>query len=88
MTPALLNVIQPSRQPPLVEGRALAFKTWLGLRYDRPAVPDHLVDLGREIAKRCETKGSRETAKKVHDVLMQFNDTQTPPHVALFAVIT
>jgi hypothetical protein len=67
--------------------RARAFTTWLGKRYDRPAVPEHLVQIAREVASRCGTKGGRQTAAGVHDVLMQFDDSTDPPRVALFAVI-
>ncbi len=71
----------------LPESRLRALKTWLGRRYDRPAVPEHLVALAREVSKRCESKEGRPTAQKIHDVLMQFDDIPDPPHVALFAVI-
>lgn len=67
--------------------RARAFKTWLGRRYDRPAVPEHLVPIAKEVASRCGTKGGREIAADVHDVLMQFDDSTKPPRVALFAVV-
>jgi len=87
VSPEVLSEYAPA-SPVLAEDRTRAFKTWLGLRYDRPAVPEHLVDLAREVAKRFGSKGGRETAKGVHDVLMQIDDTKEPPHVALFAVIT
>lgn len=70
------------------DGRAVALKTWLGLRFDRPAVPEHLVDAAREVARRFGTRSGRVAADQVHDVLMQFDDSKTPPHVALFAVVT
>ncbi len=72
----------------LADDRAKAFKTWLGLRYDRPAVPKHLVDLARDVATHCGRKSGRVVGEQVHEVLMQFYDTETPPRVALFAVIT
>jgi len=71
----------------LSDARAKAFKTWLGLRYDRAAVPEHLVPLAREVATRCGTRGGRAAAEEVHEVLMQFDDSATPPKVALFAVV-
>jgi hypothetical protein len=79
-----------SIDPDLTEiepARARAFKTWLGRRYDRPAVPEHLVPIAKEVASRCGIKGGRETAEGVHDILMQFDDSTNPPQVALFAVI-
>jgi len=87
LTPALLHRYAERRSDPLADHRATAFKTWLGLRYDRPAVPEALVPAAREVAKRCGAKGGRETALRVHDVFMQFNEDQDPPRVALFAVV-
>ncbi len=87
VTPRLLVSFDSTREAPLDDARARAFKTWLGLRYDRPAVPDHLVDLARDVAKRCGSRGGRATGELVHDVLMQFDDEADPPQVALFAVI-
>ena len=39
ITPALLSTMRPGREDALDGSRASAFKTWLGLRYDRPARP-------------------------------------------------
>lgn len=71
----------------LSDARAKAFKTWLGLRYDRAAIPEHLVALAREVATRCGSRSGRATAEEVHEVLMQFDDSASPPRVALFAVV-
>jgi hypothetical protein len=71
----------------LSDARAKAFKTWLGLRYDRAAIPERLVPLAREVATRCGTRGGRAAAEEVHEVLMQFNESTSPPEVALFAVV-
>lgn len=87
ITPRCLSSFAERRESELSNSRTLAFKTWLGLRYDRPAVPDALVDFAKEIAKRCSSKSGRPTAETVHDVLMQFDDSKSPPHAALFAVI-
>jgi hypothetical protein len=89
VSPALLHrLARDAREPPLADGRVVAFKTWLGLRFDRPAVPDHLVPLAREIAKRLRRPGGREVAAGVHDVLMQFDDSGTSVRAVLFAVVT
>jgi hypothetical protein len=87
VTPALLNTLRSDREVLLDKARSRAFKTWLGLRYDRPAVPEHLVDLAREIARRCSGGRGRAISDQVHDVLMQFDDGVQPVRVALFAVI-
>lgn len=85
VTAVLLNLNGPPSL--LSDERALAFKTWLGLRYDRPAVPERLVDLAREVARVCGTTSGRATAETVHEVLMQFNESAAPPQIALFAVV-
>lgn len=87
ITAARLAELAALSENKLPESRVRALKTWLGRRYDRPAVPDHLVALACEVVKRCESKVGRPTAEKVHDVLMQFDDIPDPPQVALFAVI-
>jgi len=86
VSPQLLQSLIGTAEPPLPDGRAKAFKTWLGLRYDRPAVPDHLVEPAREVAKRCGRRSGRQVAQGIHDVLMQFDDSCTPPKVILFAI--
>lgn len=88
VSPTLLTHFRSDRLPAVTPARTRAFKTWLGRRYDRPAVPDHLVDLARDIAKRCAGRSGRPTGEQVHDVLMQFDDAADPARVALFAVVT
>ncbi len=65
--------------------RKTAFKTWLGLRYDRPAVPSDYVALARHIAREVERQGKTYTTR-VRDVLVQFQDG-TPPIFSLYAII-
>jgi hypothetical protein len=89
VSPALLHQLaRDAREPPLAGGRAVALRTWLGLRFDRPAVPDHLVPLARDIAKRVRRPGGREIAAGVHDVLMQFDESGASLRAVLFAVVT
>lgn len=88
VSPALLDrVARATREPALDDDRASALKTWLGLRFDRPAVPDHLVPLAKDISKRVRRPGGHAIAAGVHDVLMQFDDSTSPPRAALFAVV-
>jgi hypothetical protein len=88
VSPAVLSTVaHATREPPLEAGRAIALKTWLGLRFDRPAVPDHVVPLAQDIAKRLRRPSGRGVAGTVHDVLLQFDDSTSPPRVALFAVV-
>nr|MBA2601123.1 hypothetical protein [Actinomycetota bacterium] len=84
---AALDTFRGGREPPLPDGRAKALKRWLGLRYDRPAVPNELVALGRTISAALREVGSRPEAADVHDVLMQFDEGTDPPRFALFAVV-
>ncbi|NNN22685.1 MAG: hypothetical protein HKL80_11875 [Acidimicrobiales bacterium] len=67
--------------------RILALKTWLGKRYDRPAVPPHLTDLARDIAKRARKSFPSHIRSELHDVLMQFKDQGELPQFFLFGVI-
>ena len=71
----------------LSDERRRALKTWLGLRYDRPAVPEHLVDLARAISREVSRRSRREGGTRVRDVLMQFDDAADPPRFSLFAVL-
>lgn len=47
-------------------------KTWLGYRYDRPAVPQRFVGLARALADQLSKKRQRDRALAVRDVLAQF----------------
>jgi hypothetical protein len=44
-----LNTLKGKREEALDEERRVQIKTWLGLRYDRPAIPTPLVPLGRRL---------------------------------------
>jgi hypothetical protein len=67
--------------------RRQAFTTWLGLRYDRPAVPNHLVPLAQRIGKEVARSKHRESAARVRDVLVQFDDSHEPTRYSLIAVL-
>jgi hypothetical protein len=86
---ALLSALLASgaeRRDPHPE-RELAFTTWLGVRYDRPAVPPALVPLARRIAQEVGRPRNREIARRVRDVLMQFDETADPTRYSLYAVL-
>jgi hypothetical protein len=68
------------------DSRRQAFTTWLGLRYDRPAVPDDLVPLARRISQEVARGEHRAVGARVRDVLMQFGEGN-PPRYSLFAVL-
>ncbi len=85
---ALVKVAGRNPQPVLSSpGRIVALKTWLGLRYDRPAVPDHLVGLARTVAERARRVLPPNLISDLHDVLMQFSAQESPPSFVLFAVV-
>jgi hypothetical protein len=68
--------------------RVLALKTWLGNRYDRPAVPNEFVPLARAIADSVKSTEEKELAKQVRDVYMQFEKSQKEVRFSLYAMIT
>lgn len=55
---------------------ARRLKTWLGLRYNRPAVPQEYVPLSRELAKRLTKKSHKEAEKRVRDILATFQTAE------------
>lgn len=56
----------------LNEASQQRLKTWLGFRYDRPAVPQTYVDLAKALADQLSKKRHRASAANVRDVLAQF----------------
>ena len=86
VSPAALSVFTGSQRGPLAPARAVALKTWLGLRYDRPAVPEVLVDLARSIAKAVRDTRTAELAGMCHDVLFQATE-ERPAGFTLIAVV-
>jgi len=68
------------------EDRVRGLKTWLGYRYDRPAVPDEYHSLATRIAEEVERHRARSYSGQVRDILVQFVEDD-PPRYKLFAVI-
>ena len=71
----------------LPEVRRTSLVTWLGLRYDRPAVPRHLGALMKRIAETISRRKNRPVGRLVRDVLVQVDDIEPSPHYSLFAVV-
>jgi hypothetical protein len=88
VSPAVVSSQEVQREPGISPGRAIAFKTWLGLRYDRPAVPEDLVNLGRKISEEVVRDRNPVVQDGIHDVLMQFDSSAEPPRYSLIAVVT
>lgn len=65
---------------------AVKLKTWLGRRYDRPAVPPEVVDLRRAIAAAVKGHRVGDVAARVRDMLWQFEPGE-PPLFSLYAVV-
>lgn len=74
LSPQALSAFASTMWPDLEEGRAVAFKTWLGRRYDRPAVPTAFVRLAQDIAKQVKAARTPERANACHDVLFQIRE--------------
>ncbi|MEW2569104.1 hypothetical protein [Streptomyces sp. NPDC047070] len=51
---------------------ARRLKTWLGLRYDRPAIPQRYVKLAEALVKKVKAKRTRGTAAQARDILVSF----------------
>lgn len=90
VAPALMSVLIDGggeRTEILDDARRVALKTWLGLRYDRPAVPDKLVPLASRIAEEVHRLRREPVSTRVRDILMQFDTSQEPPRFSLYAVL-
>ena len=87
-SPALLNSVADRREEELLDpARVQALKAWLGLRYDRPAVPTELVPLAKQIAKEIGRSRHKLVSAKVIDVMMQFDTSLDPPRYSLFGIV-
>lgn len=80
-------VARGARRRDLDSARRQAFTTWLGLRYDRPAVPPTLIPLAKQSANVVTRHRYRSVARRVRDVLMQFDESAPPARFSLFAIL-
>jgi hypothetical protein len=87
ISPAGLVKLTKDREKLLDDVRLTALKTWLGKRYDRPAVPDGFVPLAKAIATAMKGHRHDRILDGVRDVLVQFADGDTI-RVSMFAVVT
>jgi hypothetical protein len=86
VAPSLLNRYADARESIVSDERRAAYTSWLGRRYDRPAVPDASVPLARAVS-RLASNTDHPIRNHVHDLLMAFDDRQTPTGVSLFAIV-
>jgi len=71
----------------IADSRVIAFKTWLGNRYDRPAVPDELVPLAKAIAETFKLEEHRTVGRQIRDMYMTFAGNAERREYSLYAVI-
>lgn len=84
----LCDPVLVTRRYQLSESRVLALKTWLGNRYNRPAVPTEFVPLAKAIAESVKMNEEKELRGKVRDVYMKFEAAGEGVRFSLYAVIT
>jgi hypothetical protein len=71
----------------LDDDHQLRLKTWMGLRYDRPAVPQRYMKLARVLADALSVKKNRSRAERYRDVLAQYWDEDGVTKFTLVAVL-
>lgn len=87
VSPRVLTGLEAHREDQVDPYRAQAFKTWLGLRYDRPAVPPEYGELATAIAEAVRQTRSATLAAETHDVLMQFSGHSLPRFVLVAVMV-
>jgi hypothetical protein len=72
--------------PPVLRVRAI--KTWLGYRYDRPAVPGRFVHIHQGLAMAVKKGARKQMSIHVRDVLVRYADSEgSVPIYELVAVL-
>ncbi len=71
----------------LTDHELVRLKTWLGKRYDRPAVPEELGKLARNIAAAVQMHRGDEIVRGIRDVLWQ-GEVAQPPRFSIYAVLS
>lgn len=71
----------------IADARRTHLTTWLGLRYDRPAVPESLFDLAKRIGELARDRPKPELVNQVRDVLVTYDEGPSPPRYSLYAVL-
>lgn len=79
-----LNSLKDKREQNLDEERRVQIKTWLGLRYDRPAIPSRFVPLGERLKKAFIDEMPDKFAGVVRDVWVYF---ETDQEIRLFVIL-
>jgi len=71
----------------LLSVNAQAVKTWLGLRYDRPAIAPEWLPLYQALSEAVRAKPHKALASHVRDVLVNFSETDGMILFGLIAVL-
>lgn len=66
---------------------ARRLKTWLGLRYDRAAVPEAYMALAKRLADLLKKRARRDVANRLRDVLATFRTIDGDTEYTLVAVL-
>lgn len=85
VTPQVINAAQ--HVDCLDDDHQLRLKTWMGLRYDRPAVPQRYMNLAKALAAAVSAKKNKPRAKRYRDVLAQYWDEDGVTKYTLVAVL-
>lgn len=85
ISPSALMKYRAARTGDLENSRILALKSWLGLRYDRPAVPPELGPLMKSLAVALD-KPRGAVQHQIHEILVSA-DALDPPQYEVFVVI-
>jgi hypothetical protein len=85
VTPEVLSLAEHLTCPHPASARRL--KTWLGLRYDRPAVPQQYLALADKLAEGLKKKSRRQAGERLRDVLAAFRTVDGETEYTLVAVL-
>lgn len=66
---------------------AMRLRTWLGVRYDRPAIPQAYMQLASQLAERLKKKHRREVGARLRDVLATFHTVNGETEYTIVAVL-
>jgi hypothetical protein len=80
-------IVNAEHEDCLDDDHQLRLKTWMGLRYDRPAVPQRYMKLARALADALAVKKNRARAERYRDVLAQYWDEDGVTKYTLVAVL-
>lgn len=73
VSPRLLAASGANHAICLLPDAARALKTWMGLRYDRPAVPGVYLDLHSKLRSQITKRSARTLAENVRDVMVRYS---------------